>query len=160
MADTILSVLVTADPDNAGYYRDNADKLRADLKALDAEAEGLTDGAKRRVLVFGGRFAFVYFCNRYGLEHVGVYDFCGPGADPSLKRIIEVTDYVRAHRIPVLYHEEMVEPRIAKTIAAETGAALEVAHSLHTVSAAEMAEGLGYVDLMRRNIAAFRKGLE
>lgn len=160
MAGTIASAMAEADPANADYFRHNAAALADRLAALDGEARALVAGAKRRVLVFGGRFAFAYFCRRYGLDHVGAYDYCGPGADPSLHRIVAVAEFIRANGIPAIYYEEMSQPRIAKTLADETGAALFMAHSLHNLSAEETAAGLDYFAVMRRNLDAFRKGLE
>ncbi len=160
VADTIADAICQADPDNSDLYRNNARLLRDDLEQLDRECAAMAAAAKRKTLVFGGRFAFAYFCQRYGLAHVGVYDSCGPGADPSVKRIIEVVDYVKRNAIPVVYYEEMSTPRIAETIAAESGAVLLMAHSLHNISADETQKNVSYLDLMRQNLDHFKKGLE
>ena len=160
MAETIAEALVSVDPVNAGYYAENLEALLDDLARLDAECRAMTVAVARRTLVFGGRFAFAYFFRRYGLESFGVYDGCGVGVEPSLRRIAELTAFVGDKGIPVIYHEERVQPRIARAIADESGAALVMAHSLHTLSVDEARAGLTYFDLMRRNLAGFRKGLQ
>ncbi len=160
MADTLLAAMCEADPANAAYYTANAAGLKNDLRALDTESMQMVAAAKRRVLVFGGRFAFAYFTKRYGLEHVGAYDSCGAGAEPSVRRVLEVTEYVMKNKIPVIYHEEGVDPRISAGIAGVTGCRTMEAHSLHNLSDAELAAGVRFTEVMRRNIAAFAEGLE
>ncbi len=160
MVDNLLRAMCEVDAANAALYTANAAALKDDLKAIDAECRDMVAGAKRRTLVFGGRFAFVYFTRRYGLEHIGAYDSCGAGDEPSIKRIIEITEYVRNNRIPVIYHEEFVEPKISKGIADATGCTMALARSLHNLTADEMAAGAAFVDLMRENVKAFAEGLK
>ena len=159
MVDNLLAGMQRADPENAGYYAANAASLKEELRKIDAECREMVAAAKRRVLVFGGRFAFVYFCRRYGLEHVGAYDSCGAGEEPSVKRIVEVTEYVRTNRIPVIFYEEFVEPRISRTIADATGCNIAMAHSLHNLTADEYAAGVTFAEMMRRNIGTLAEGL-
>ncbi|MDR1613641.1 MAG: zinc ABC transporter substrate-binding protein [Planctomycetota bacterium] len=162
MAGNIARALgkLAADEDAFSAIDRNAQRLIEDLGRLHRESEALVKRAKRKTLVFGGRFAFAHFFRRYGLEQVGVYDGCGPGVEPSVRRIVEVVRYVNDHAIPAVYHEELAEPRIARAIAAETGAATVMLHSLHNLSRDEFAAGRTFVDLMRANIAALAKGLE
>lgn len=159
MVDNLLKAMCEADSDNASFYTANAEALKEDLRKLDSECREMVADAKRRVLVFGGKFAFAYFTKRYGLEHIGAYDSCGSGAEPSLKRVLEITAYVEKEHIPVIYHEEFAEPRISSSIANTTGCRTIMAHSLHNLSAAEFASGISFMDLMRRNVAVFAEGL-
>lgn len=160
LADNLVEALERIDPEHAALYRDNAAALKDDLSDLDAESRRLTSAPRVRVLVFGGKFAFSYFTRRYGLEHVGVYDGCGPGVEPSLRRVLEVIEYIREHDIRVVYHEELSAPRIAGSIAGETGAKPMMLHSLHNLGRDEFEAGLTYVDIMRRNISSIAAGLE
>ncbi len=160
MTDNLLHAMCKADPDNASYYTANAAVLVDDLRKIDAECRAMVSKAQRRTLVFGGKFAFAYFTERYGLEHIGAYDSCGSGAEPTVKRILEITEYVRANHIPVIYHEEYVEPKICINIADTTGCRYTTAHSLHNLTAEEFAAGITFVEIMRRNVAAFAEGLQ
>jgi zinc transport system substrate-binding protein len=160
MTDTLLAAMCEVDPDNAAYYTANAAPLRDELRAIDADCREMVAGAKRRTLVFGGRFAFAYFAERYGLEHIGAYDSCGAGAEPSVRRVMEITEYVEKNAVPVIFHEEATEPRISMGIADATGCKTMVAHSLHNLSAEELESGITFVELMRRNVAALAEGLQ
>lgn len=159
MADNLLRAMCEADPAHAPLYTENAAALRDDLLAIDAECRAMVRGAARRTLVFGGRFAFRYFTQRYGLEHIGAYDSCVAGAEPGVRRILEITEYIEKNHIPVIYHEEATEPGISMAIAAATGCGTMTAHSLHNVSAAERAAGVRFTRIMRQNIQAFARGL-
>ncbi len=160
MIDTLLKAFIEADPANAAEYTANAAALKSDLRAIDAECRAMVASAKRNTLVFGGKFAFAYFVKRYGLEHIGAYDSCGAGEEPSVRRVIEITDYVRANHTPVIFHEEYAEPRISKSIADATGCGMAMVHSLQNLTKEDFDAGLAFVELMRRNIAAFARGLQ
>lgn len=159
MVDNLRKALNEADPAGAALYNANAAALTDELMTIDADCRRMASEAKRKTLVFGGKFAFAYFTKRYGLDHVGAYDSCGAGEEPSVKRIIEVTEYVKDNHIPVIFHEEFVEPKISQTIAASTGCSVAMVHSLHNLSAAERAADPSYVELMRRNIGTLAGGL-
>ncbi len=160
MVDTLLKAFTEADPASAALYTANAASLKSDLQALDAECTAMAAAAKRNTLVFGGKFAFAYFTRRYGLEHIGAYDSCGAGEEPSVRRVIEITDFVRANHTPVIFHEEYAEPRISKSIADATGCGMAMVHSLQNLTKEDRDAGLTFVELMRRNIAAFAGGLQ
>ncbi|MDR0362753.1 MAG: zinc ABC transporter substrate-binding protein [Planctomycetota bacterium] len=139
---------------------ENAEHLASRLRRLHGECEAAVRRAGRTTLVFGGRFAFAYFFRRYGLDQVGVYDGCGPGVEPSVRRIVDVVRYVKDNAIPVVYHEELAEPRIARTIAEETGATPLMVHSLHNLSLEEFEDGKTFMELMEANLGAFMRGME
>lgn len=160
MIDTIARALIDRDPKNADFYRANAAELKSELSRLDAGFRETVAKAPRRALVFGDRFAFAYFFSRYGLEEVGPYKFCAPGAEPGLKAVIAAVDYVRAHGTRFIYREANSRGRMADVMAEETGAEILPVDSLHNPTAKQLAAGLNYVDGMRQNMEAFAKGLE
>lgn len=115
--------------------------------------------AKRRELVFGGRFAFHYFTAEYGLTAYSAYDSCSEETEPSAKAVSEVIGRVREDHLPVVYYEELTEPKVARSIAQETGAKLLLLHSCHNLSKDELAAGESYLSLMKQNAQNLREGL-
>lgn len=160
MADTIANAFVERDPANATAYQANAAILKTELANLDAEFGELVANAPKKTLVFGERFAFTYFFHRYGLEYVGAYRSCAPGAEPGMKAVIGVIEYVRKNGVRFLYLEESAQPRITAVITEETGATPLKVNSLHNLTADQLASGVGFVDIMKANMDAFAKGLE
>lgn len=160
MVDTIANAFAERDPANATAYKTNAAVLKTELAALDADFGELVANAPKKTLVFGERFAFTYFFHRYGLEYIGAYRSCAPGAEPGIKAVIGVIEYVKANKVRFLYLEETAQPRITTVIAEETGATPLKVNSLHNLTADQLASGVGFADIMKANMDAFAKGLE
>lgn len=111
MAGTLAAALSAADPEHAEIYRANCEAYQAELVELDADFMALVSGAKRREICFGGRFALHYFAKRYGLSYIAAYDSCSSETEPSAKAVAEITDAILADGIPVIYYEELVDPK-------------------------------------------------
>lgn len=160
MIDNIANAFAGIDAANADSYRQNADALKRELAGLDAWFRDRVAKAPRKTLVFGDRFAFAYFFNRYGLEEVGPYRFCAPGAEPGLQAVIATIKYVKDNGVRFIYKEAMSSGRTAVVLRKETGVEILDVDSLHNPPAAEQAAGAGFVAIMRRNMEAFARGLE
>lgn len=128
------------------------------LQALDEEyRRGLAHCERREIVT--SHEAFGYLADRYGLEQVAVTGL-SPEAEIDPARLIEVTDLVRARGATTVFVEPLVSPRVAETVARETGAATAVLDPIEGLTEAEAAAGGDYFSLMRRNLAALRQGLE
>ncbi|MCD8349390.1 MAG: metal ABC transporter substrate-binding protein [Planctomycetaceae bacterium] len=160
MVDNVAAALIAADPANQASYSANAARLRGELEALHKNFQETVAKSPRRTLVFGERFAFAYFFSRYGLEMVGAYASCAPGAEPGLRAVIDVVDYVREHDVRYIYLEAMSTSRISTVIHDETGATILKVDSLHNLPADRQAAGATFPAIMAENMAAFAKGLE
>jgi len=60
----------------------------------------------------------------------------------------------------VIFHEELVQPKIARVIAEETGAKLLLLHGIHNVSRDELERGETWLSLMKKNVANLKQGLQ
>lgn len=159
IAATIADALCAANPGHAEAYRANCEAYQAELMALDAAFQELVDGAARREICFGGRFALHYFAKRYGLSCIAAYDSCSSETEPSARAVAEITDAITAGGIPVIYYEELVDPKVSRSIAEDTGCQMLLLHSCHNVSKEELAAGATYLSLMRQNLENLRIGL-
>ena len=99
--------------------------------------------------------AFGYLADRYGLHQVSVSGL-DPEQEPSPKRVAEVAAYVRQHAVTTIYFETLVSPKVAQTIASETGARTAV---LDPVEGLPDGSQGSYLTVMRTNLAALRTGL-
>ncbi|MBR4261602.1 MAG: zinc ABC transporter substrate-binding protein, partial [Clostridia bacterium] len=68
MVRSIEQELGKIDPDNAEYYKTNADNYIRQIMDLDAEFEETVRNAQNPKLAFGGAFAYAYFVERYSLD--------------------------------------------------------------------------------------------
>jgi zinc transport system substrate-binding protein len=158
MANNIERALAQADPANEATYRANADKLRADLDALDSEfRQGLSGCARKDIVV--SHAAFGYLARRYGLVEVPVSGL-SPEAEPSPSRLNEVIKFVREHDVKYIFFETLVSPRVGEVIAGETGAQTLVLNPVEGLTEEQAAAGADYFSLMRENLANLRIGLD
>lgn len=160
MVSNIRDALCRIDPVNADYYKKNAAKYDGELDALDAEFKTIVSGGKRNEIVFGSRFALYYFAKRYGLSYEAAFDSCSSETEPSAKTVAGLIEKIKKERIPVIYYAEIEDPKVARSISAETGAKLLLFHSCHNVTKKELEEGATYLSLMKQNAKNLKEGLE
>ncbi|MBS5344374.1 MAG: zinc ABC transporter substrate-binding protein [Clostridium sp.] len=160
MVQNILQILCEADPDNAEYYTKNANDYLSQLDQLDQEIRTVVANGSRKEVVFGSRFALFYFTHEYGLEYKSAFDSCSTEAEPSAKTVSELITEVKEKQIPVIYYEELTDPKISRSISEETGAEMLLFHSCHNLSKADFENGETYLSLMKQNVENLKKGLE
>ena len=158
MVDNISEGFAAKDPANAGYYRTNADEYKAVLQALDAKFRQGLSNCSNRLFINGGHFAFGYLAARYGLSYMSAYGF-SPDAEPTPAQLVKISMMLREQHLKYLFYEELISPRVAGTIARETGAQLLFLHGAHNVSREEFQKGVTFVELMERNLGNLEKGL-
>lgn len=159
LAQKIQDALCQLDPENESMYIERGKNYQNQLSALDEQLRTVTDTAERKKLVFGGRFAFLYLVEEYGLSYVAAVDSCSSESEPSAAALAAIIDTVKKENIPVVYYEELSTPKAARLIAEETGAELLLLHSCHNISKEELERGETYLSLMQQNIEHIKEGL-
>jgi zinc transport system substrate-binding protein len=155
----INAALCEADPANADFYTQNTAAYTEELAQLDAAFKDTVSGAKRKTIVFADRFPFRYFTDAYGLSYFAAFPGCSTETEPSAATVAFLIDKIRAEKIPVVFHLELSNQRMADTISEETGAKKLLLHACHNISKKDFDAGLGYLDLMRRNVENLREAL-
>jgi zinc transport system substrate-binding protein len=134
-----------------------ARRLARRLEALNREYERGLAHCERREIVTSHE-AFAYLTQRYDLRQVAITGLT-PEAEPTPKDLEHVIQLARRTRATTIYFETLVSPRIAKTVARETGARTAVLDPIEGLTDAEQSRGENYFDLMRANLRELRKGL-
>ncbi len=146
--DRIQAALAEADPADSAAYAGAADAYRARLAALDSDIRdriGALPAPNRVVVSFHD--AFPYFAAAYGLTIVGtIVD--APGQDPSAGEIADLVATIRSSGAKAIFAEAQFSPRLAETVAGETG--VVVVTDLYTDSVGD-APADTYEGLMRSN---------
>jgi zinc transport system substrate-binding protein len=153
IADTVAARLSQADPAGAEQYAANAATLTEKLTALDSEWKAGTTTCENRNLVVSHE-AFGYLAQRYDFTQVGISGL-SPDAEPSPAQVAEVADFVRTNGVRTIYYETLVDPKVAETVASETGAATAV---LDPLEGLEEGSTEDYLSVMRTNLETVRKG--
>ena len=153
----IAAGLEQADPEGRATYTENARAFAAKLDALDqAFAAGLRECARREVVT--SHAAFGYLARRYRLTQVPVMGL-SPEAEPSPADLAAIVRTARRFKVTHVFFETLVSPRLAETLSREIGATPLPLNPIEGVSPAETAAGIGYLELMRANLANLRVAL-
>lgn len=156
----LSDTLCEADSANADAYRQNATAYLDELALLDAAFQDVVDNAVRKTMVFGDRFPFRYFADAYGLDYYAAFPGCSTETEPSAATVAFLIDKVNEEQIPVVFHIELSNEKMADTICAETGAEKQLFHACHNVTQAEMDNGATYLSLMTGNVEALKEALQ
>lgn len=159
MADNITAALVKIDPRHSDYYSKNAAEYKNKLAALDNKFRNGLTGCKSRTILHAGHWAFAYLANKYGLKYYSVYNVSAD-SEPEPQKIMAMIQQIKDTKASHIYSEELINPRLAETIAKETGVSLLKLNNGHTISKSEMSRGVSFLSLMEENLVNLKKGLQ
>jgi zinc transport system substrate-binding protein len=125
-------------------------RLHADFR------RGLMRCERREIVT--SHAAFGYLADRYGLEQIAITGL-SPESEPTPRKLEHVIGQVRESGATTVFFETLVSPRIAKTVARETGAHTAVLDPLEGLTEDEVDRGENYFSIMRENLATLRKAL-
>jgi zinc transport system substrate-binding protein len=155
----IAEVLKQRDAPNAAVYEKNTASYLSKLSELDTSFQNMISGAKRKTFIFGDRFPFRYFADAYGLSYFAAFPGCSTETEASAATVAFLVDKVRAENIPVVFHIELSNEKIADVICEETGAKKLLLHAVHNVSKRDFDRGANYYDLMSQNVKSLKDAL-
>ncbi len=159
MVENIVDALVEKDPQHETEYHQRADEYIGKLAELDAAFRQVSEDAAHKTIFFGGRFAMTYFVREYGFGCVSAYHDCSAESEPSISSVMKMIDEIEESGAKAVFYEELVDPKVARTIAEETGVKLLLLHSAHNVSREEYENGVTYLDIMWQNVKNLKEGL-
>jgi zinc transport system substrate-binding protein len=135
----------------------SAKVLQRNLTELDREFRNGLARCDRRTIVTS-HAAFGYLAERYGLEQVPIAGL-SPEAEPTPQHLEQIVRDVRTTGATTIFFETLVSPRLAETVARETGAKTAVLNPIEGLTPDQADEGEDYLSLMRENLVSLRKAL-
>ncbi len=157
--EKIRDEIIEIDPENRDLYEKNTLEYISKIKKLDNEMKDLVNSSSRNEIIVADRFPFLYFAKEYNLKYYAAFKGCSDATEASAKTIAFLIDKVKEDKIPVVFHIELTDAKIAKAVAAETGAKVLELHSAHNISATDFNSGITYVDIMKKNIENLKEAL-
>jgi zinc transport system substrate-binding protein len=136
----------------------DATRLTDELRTLDADYTKGLRHCQRHELVTAHE-AFGYLARRYGLKQVAITGI-SPEAEPTPRELEHVVNRVRASGATTVFFETLVSPRLAKTVAKETGARTDVLNPIEGLTPEQVSAGKSYLTVMRENLDAIRPALD
>lgn len=129
----------------------------ARLRRLDSDyRRGLAHCGRREIVT--SHAAFGYLTERYGLDQIALAG-PAPEAEPSARAIEDLVARVRASGATTIFFEPLVSPRLAQTVARESGARAGVLNPIEGLTEEEVEAGEDYFSLMRKNLRTLREAL-
>ncbi|MGG2093240.1 metal ABC transporter substrate-binding protein [Bacillus sp. S13(2024)] len=155
--ENIKQAVIEADPTHKQDYEKNTDQFTAKLKDLDNQFRTTLGNAKHKEFVTQ-HAAFGYLAKEYGLTQVPIAGLA-PDQEPSPAKLAELQKYVKDNNIKIIYFEEVASPKIAKTLADETGAKTVVLSPIEGITKEEQAKGNDYISYMKKNLDALKQSI-
>jgi zinc transport system substrate-binding protein len=155
--NNIQEGLSKADPAHQDYYAKNAADYKAQLAQLDSEyRQGLAQCKLHTVI--SSHDAFSYLGKRYGFAIASIAGL-SPDEEPNAAKLAELSQLVRREGINYIFFESLVSPRLADTIATETGAKTLVFDPIEGLNDEDQKQGKNYLSVQRENLQNLRTAL-
>lgn len=148
----ILDALVSIDPENEKFYRQNAQSYQDKLDALDSKIRTELSPCNKDFIAFHN--AFSYFAVEYGLNQHSIVNSNEPNIGPTLKTLETVINLAQTFDIDVVFTEETVDTRTSQVIANEIGARVLVLSPIETIS-----DDSDYFLKMENNLSNLKEAL-
>ncbi|CEP66359.1 Adhesion lipoprotein [Moorella glycerini] len=154
----IYEALVTLDADNKGYYEKNLQELEQKFTMLDKQYREVLAGVTRKDFVTS-HAAFGYLAKRYGLKQIPISGL-SPQEEPSAQQMAELITLCRSKGVKYIFFETLASPKLAETLARETGAGTLVLNPIGGLTPEEIKAGEDYFSIMAQNLASLKQALE
>ena len=116
MTDNTVAELSEVDPDNAAFYRENGEVLKAEIKKVNDEvAAQLKDVEGKSFVVHHP--AFGYFADRFGLKQVPLEV---EGKEPGAVDMAKVVDFIKKNNAKAVFMQAQIPDSVIKSVAEET----------------------------------------
>ena len=159
IVNALRDEVVSIDNDNKKVYEDSAKEYTDKLEKIDNEFKDIVKNAKRKEIIFGDRFPLRYFVDEYNLKYYAAFPGCSAQTEASAKTISYLVDKVKEDKIPVVFHIELSNGKIAEAISKETGAKVLEFNTAHNISQKDFDAGVTYVDIMEENTKVLKEAL-
>lgn len=156
--NAILEVLSRKYPANINTYEKNAQALKSEWQALDVTYKTQLKNCEIRTIITA-HDAYQYLATRYNIETHAIAGL-SPESEPDAKTIAAIINLVKEKKIPYILFETLASPKIAQTIAQETGAQTLVLNPLEGMTKEEKAAGKSFITLMEENLIVLKKAMK
>ena len=149
MVENVRAALSAARPELTDAFAERASAYLARLAEVDVEIRRLmAEVPEERRGIVTNHDALGYFLAEYGLRFVGsVFPSLDVSAEPNPSQLAALAETIRREGVTAIFSESAVNPKLARAIAAETGARV-VDEPLYTDSLGPPRSGADTLDGM------------
>ncbi|MFC1726261.1 metal ABC transporter substrate-binding protein [candidate division KSB1 bacterium] len=155
IAKQITSALTEKLPAEKDYFEKNLSEYNRKLDELDLEIRDRVSGFSLKEFI-SMHSAWIYFAQRYGLKQAGVLTE-SPGKEPTPRYVADLIRTIKSINAKTVFAEFQLNPKLAETIAGETGTNVLLLDPLGD----ELSEERNtYIKLMKYNLKIMEEGLK
>ena len=154
----IRDALIEIDPDHTATYEANYQSYKKQLEELDSYIKSLVNSLpeERRVLITS-HDAFQYFGQHYGIQLEAVMG-TSTEVEAQTSDIIRLTKIVREKKVPAVFVESTINPKMLKQFAKDNG--VEIGGKLYADSIGEKnGPANSYVNMLKYDAETIVKAL-
>ena len=148
--ENIKNAFCELDKENADYYESNYEKYAKMLDELDAKYKGKLGDLPNKTIVVSHE-AYGYLCKDYGLNQLGIKGV-NAETEPDAKKMAEIISYIKENKITTVFTEELIDPKVSKIIAEETGCEVKVLSPIEGLSEEQIKNKEDYFSIMEENL--------
>lgn len=153
--NTIYKKIVSIDPQNEKFYKNNLEEAQKEFIKLDKKFEEKLSKVKKKEKYFVvSHAAFNYLAHDYGLKQIAVTGI-SPEEEPSAKQLKVIADFVKSKNINTIFFEGKATPKVAQTLAENTNTKTSTLYTMENLTDKEVS--MGYLKLMEFNLESLVK---
>jgi zinc transport system substrate-binding protein len=137
--------------------RNRARRYDAELAALAGRYQRGLERCRSNTIVTS-HAAFGWLARRYHLEQEAITGL-SPEQEPNPKRLAQLARLVETKHVTTIFTETLLSPKVADTLARETGTTTAVLDPLEGLTAKRLATGADYITVMDENLDKLRAAL-
>jgi manganese/iron transport system substrate-binding protein len=160
MVKVIQDNLAKAAPANAALYAKNAQVLTAELTQVDGWIKSqiaTIPSASRKLITTHD--ALGYYSAAYGIPVEGALQGLSTEEKPTAARVKELTDEIKADKVPTIFAEVSANPKLIETVAKEANVKLSKRELFADGLGETGSEGDAYIKMLVANTRAIVEGL-
>ena len=162
MVKNIEKAIEQLDSDNAKVYQNNAENYIKKLDTLDKQYANTIQNAKYKAILFGDRFPFRYMADDYDLKYYAAFAGCSAETMAGFETVTFLAKKADELRLPVILTIENSDGRIAEAVKSNTtkkNQKILAMNSLQSVTKAQIADGITYLQVMQENLSVLSEAL-
>lgn len=148
----IVNALISIDPNNEKFYRQNAISYQEKLDALDKKIRNELSSCNKDFIVFHN--AFSHFAIEYDLNQHTIIKSNESHAEPTSKTLEKTIKLARQYGIDVIFTEEEFDSRVSQVIANEINGKVLVLSPIEVID-----ENSNYLIKMENNLSNLKEAL-
>ena len=158
MAGNIAQALRDRTPDQSASINGRLNIINDKLDDLNKNYSEQLTKCTNRTIIFAGHYTFGYLANKYSLNYQAAQGL-SPDKEPTAEEMIALIEQIKGDNIKYVFYEELTSPKIAETLARETGAQLLELNSAHNLTKEQLANGQTFFTIMTKNLDNIQAGL-